>query len=379
MDQEYMKSLSRNKIKNILFACILLFFSSFISILMGEVILRKYFQTHPAYDREAIRIKMSYTKLQQDIGFLWKENLFVSADENHEWYDKEKFSLITDEFGFPNPQSAIIMRHNRKPVDVIGLGDSFIHDVNFVFFNVFQQKGLFYYNMSMCGQGPPQYNIILGKYALPQKPKWVLYGLYENDFDDTMDFEQWKKSGLDWVTYHLWYRGAASSQLWQWKHFPGITELTQRIRKKYDLYSPVDEYPSGIEFTEEEKIKHVFTYITDAASLAKSNNINFLCILIPARDVNSQGLTPMDAHYEVLYKMLAMKDINVLDLRPVFRNYHGGRACLYNKIDSHWNRKGVMVASEKILEKISGPGLRQHYPLSSNQSRFRLIFNSLSI
>jgi hypothetical protein len=350
-----MASLSRSKIKNILFSCVLLVLSLFISILMAEVILHKYFQTHPMYAREAIRIQMSYTKLRQDIGFIWKENLAGSTDKYLELGDQEKFPLITDEFGFLNPPSAIIMKHNHKPINIIGLGDSFIHNVSFVFFEFFQQKKLFYYNMGMVGQGPPQYNIILEKYALPQRPQWILYGLYENDFDDTINFEQWKLSGIDWVTYHLWYRNALSTPLWQWqwKYLPGITELAQRIRKKYDLYTPVDGYPSIKEFSEEEKIKRVYKYITDAAFLAKTNNINFLCILIPARDVDSQGLTAMDAHYEILYKMLIGDNINVLDLRPVFRNYRGDRTSLYNKSDAHWNRKGALIVSEKVLERIS--------------------------
>jgi len=248
------------------------------------------------------------------------------------------------------------------PRNIIGIGDSFIHNGSFVLFN-FLKKGLFFYNMAMYTYGPPQYNIVLKKYALSQKPDWILYGIYENDFDDTIRFEQWKKSGVDWVTYQSWRKMSSSLPQWRLnliKHLPGIMELAQIMIKKYHLSEPNDKDPSLAGFSEVDKLKHVFNYITEAASLAKSNNVNFLCILIPARDVNSRGVTSADAHYEILSKMLARNNIDVLDLRPVIRDYPGGRTSLYNKIDKHWNRKGITVASEKILERISASGSLSH-------------------
>ena len=137
-----MKNSSRGRI--ILFSSVLLIGSLLISIVLSEIILRYYFKAHPAYETEAVRIKMSYTKLRPDTGFLWKENLNVSANANPEWRDQEKYPLITDEFGFLNPPDAISMRRDRRPIDIIGLGDSFIHESAFLFSDLFRRKGLFF-------------------------------------------------------------------------------------------------------------------------------------------------------------------------------------------------------------------------------------------
>ena len=110
---------------------------------MVEVILRIYYKDHPVYETEEIRIKMSYTKLRQDVGFLWKENLFFPVDANSARFNKENYSLITDEFGFLNSTEAIIMRRNHDHINIIGIGDSFIHNSSFVLFDFFKKKMMF--------------------------------------------------------------------------------------------------------------------------------------------------------------------------------------------------------------------------------------------
>lgn len=338
---------SNKTILSISLLCISLLFSLFLI----EIILRYSFKKDNVYRNNTIQFIMQNLRRHEDAGYLWKEDIRIDIDNVPQWYDQEKFPLITDEIGFFNPLLAIEMKKD-KHINIIGLGDSFIYGASFAFFEFFSQKGLFYYNMAMHRHCPPQYNIVLEKYAIKQKPDLVIYGIYENDFDETIDFEQWKKSGLDWFSYHsdTWAGPPISLPSWrimQRKYFPGISVLEQRIRRKLNL--PVPIYRQTPSFTtEEEKTKKVFNYISHAHHLATSNNIAFLCVLIPARDVNSGGVTSRDNNYTMLSKMLLHNNIPALDLRPLFKMYPN-RESLYYKADAHWNRLGMLEAAKQIL------------------------------
>ena len=139
-------------------------------------------------------------ELEPDCGYLWRPNLDVVFPAELRWIDTtvegiRPWPLVTDSFGFRNHKTAIA-RQNES-LDIIGLGDSFMHDAAETFYGFFSRNGYHYYSYAMHRHCPPQYNMILQKYALARKPTLALYGVFTNDFAESEDFENWRSSGMD--------------------------------------------------------------------------------------------------------------------------------------------------------------------------------------
>ncbi len=126
----------------------------------SELFLRARFGESPYAPGEQLRKVQSYLRLHPTIGFRWKANIDTGDGVRLPWADQIVEPLSTDEVGFRNLPQAIAAR-NERTIDIIGLGDSFVHDAAYVFHEFFWDRGLFYYNMAMHRQCPPQYNLIL--------------------------------------------------------------------------------------------------------------------------------------------------------------------------------------------------------------------------
>lgn len=174
---------------------------------LAELILRASFADTAYVPGQEIRAVQSYLKPHPRVGYLWKENLRPDKDRLLSWADEGGVGLSTDEVGFFNSPQAIQVRRSGHWPEIIGLGDSFMHNASFAFHDFFWQHGMFFYSMAMHRHCPPQYNLILKECALPIRPRWIVYGVFENDFTETTDFENWRTSGLNWFDYHsgTWY------------------------------------------------------------------------------------------------------------------------------------------------------------------------------
>lgn len=335
---------------------VLLLASLLIGVVISELILRMTILENRQYENEAVRFAMNHLRTDKEAGFLWKKNLRVGVEENPGWYDQERFPLITDEHGFFNPLEAINRQQAGTPVDIIGLGDSFMHGAAYEFYEYFKDKGFFYYNMSMSRHSPPQYNIILKKYALPLRPRWILYGIYENDFDETVDFENWQESHSDWFAFHsgTWFGPAVKLPLWRAlleKYTPGISMLEKRVRRQFGWGQPSYQRVQGRSLSRQQKAENVYRYIEEAYAMANDAGISFLCLIIPVRDVDARGRSIHDAKYDYILHKLKQNNIPTLDLRPAFNN-QPDRKQLFYKMDGHWNREGMKVASQLILKEM---------------------------
>jgi len=151
-----------------------------------------------------------------DLGFTWKPDIQVESGIVISVKDAEFETLSTDRWGFVNPPEAIEARVAGRRVHVAGLGDSFVEHAADVFFEKFREAGLSYYNLAIHRQSSPQYNVILESIALELEPNWVVYGLYENDFAEAVDYENWRRSGLDWFAYHsgIWCGPPLAATSW---------------------------------------------------------------------------------------------------------------------------------------------------------------------
>jgi SGNH hydrolase-like domain, acetyltransferase AlgX len=287
--------------------------------------------------RHKIDVVQHYLVLNDKVGYLWRPNLKVTFSEKDRWLNAKLEGIspdqpfATDSYGFPNEPAAMVALKEREP-DIIGLGDSFVHDAASVFYRVFGDHKYFYYNMAMHRQCPPQYNAILSAYALQHHPRHILYGVYANDFVETIDFEGWQRSGIDWFTYHSGTWAGVSPTTWAEQQL--TTDQLNAARRD------------------------VWTYIADANRLCRSSGIDFTLMLIPSKNstLGSEPEPNEKASYDFLRRNAEQAGIRVLDLRDVFAR-ETDRQGLYWKSEGHWSYRGMEVAAKAyvaILHPLSG-------------------------
>ncbi len=329
----------------------LLFVGSCALILaLAELPLRlRYAEPHRTPTPEILAIQ-AHLRLDPAIGFAWNINVAPEQDIVLEVSDAEFRPLSTDDSGFINHPSAIADRAADEAVDIVGLGDSFIEHASHNFYEFFKSKGLAYYSMAIHRQAPPQYGLILEDRALPLSPKWVLYGLFENDFMETADFDRWRASGVDWFTYH--------SGTWCGPPIPtnALAQFRDRHLMGYSgLYRVLHTRLRGEKMTvsgpTQEEVQRVVEEIRRASDLAAAHGAAFALVLIPSRATALDGPTLESEAYSAVLRELGDAPMTIIDLRAPFIE-HADPASLYYAIDAHWNENGMALAADAILEAL---------------------------
>ncbi len=330
---------------------LLIAFAVALPIAASELLLRARFAETAFVPGAHMRAVQQLLALHPEVGFLWKPDIRVSDHVLLPWNDQVVEPLSTDGWGFRNAPAAIAWLDEGRPVDVVGLGDSFMHDASGVFAELFATRGLFYYSLAMHRHSPPQYTRILDAYAVALKPFSLVYGLYENDFREARDFHTWERSGLDWFEYHsgTWAgppiaNGAATRFVR--RHFPGsygfYRDLTREGRARREAELLAAEGPAALR---EEVLR--------AAGLAREHGIRLLVVLIPGKRSALEGATPEFVLLELLARQLRGADLRVLDLLPILADPARDPESLYYRVDSHWNARGMQVAGEAILDSLA--------------------------
>lgn len=329
----------------------LLFTASCVVVLvLGEFVLRlRYSEPSRTPTPEVVAIQR-HLQLHPRIGFTWNAN--VTQDQNIviEVADADFQPLSTGEFGFLNHPAAIEGVKAGEAVDIIGLGDSFMEHAAHNFYEFFESKGIAYYGMAVHRQAPPHYNVILEDHALLLRPKWILYGLFENDFMETADFDRWRVSGLDWFAFHsgTWCGPpVAANALARFKdrHLGGYDGLYHVLRVRLRGERMTLTGPTQAE------IERVLQEIRRANDLSTASGAAFALVLIPSRATALTGSSPESEAYDVLLNELDGAPLTLIDLRAPFIE-HEAPASLYYKIDAHWNRAGMDLAAKTILDAI---------------------------
>ena len=297
---------------------------------------------------DAISETMKTLEKDSELGFRFKKNLHIPKPDKG-WLDQKPRELTTDSNGFANYKNNLINLNIPKSLDVLSVGDSFMYGASDLFYDFFTKKNLTFYNLAMFRYGPPQYNLVLQKYGFDRKPKVIIYGIFENDFYDTYDFEDWSKSNLDWFSYHngnfFQYPEVKSSiQEVSESILPNISYLYRKAIKPQKRYS----FSS---YRTDQQVQKVFHYIEKANHISQNHNIDFYCVLIPARDLVN-GATLFNDHYNILCGLMNKNRISFIDLRSVWDNHEGDRSELYYKLDNHWNDQGIQIAASSIYNRI---------------------------
>ncbi|MBX7256457.1 MAG: hypothetical protein K1Y02_08855 [Candidatus Hydrogenedentes bacterium] len=343
----------RKAMKRFLGNALLLALSMSLVVALGEAVLRHRYGHMLYRPRTEVAAIQQYLTLNDSIGFTWKPDIDFGKHIVLANSDTELDPLSTDEFGFWNHPEAIAARRSGQPVDVIGLGDSFMEGAAFSFYTMFREHGLSYYSMSIHRQCPAQYYTILNDYALINKPKWIVLGLFENDFSEITDYDDWRRSDLDWFAYHSgtwcgppigvdWKERFVKTYLKGWNAFYRV--LYAKVRGERMTVGGPTAYELG----------RVQESVLQAVVSARANGAQLVVVLIPSKQSTLHGATKEAEGYDEVMLNLREYLIPTVDLRPVFRN-HANPASLYYEKDGHWNREGVRIAGEEILKRLEAP------------------------
>lgn len=308
---------------------------------------------HMLYNpRQEVLAVQQYLTLDPVIGFKWRPNVPAAAGVRFKINDIISPSLSTDEFGVINPPQAIEERVTGRAMDVIGLGDSFMEMASGEFHKRFAEKGLAYYSLAIHRQCPPQYNAILESWGAKFQAKTILYGIFENDFNECADFSSWKRSGTDWFAYHsgTWCGppiGVGGIERFARTHARGWYAFWHVIKEKLRGVNMAIAGPGQAE------IDTVASSIKAAAGWATSAHARFILVIIPSKETTIKGDTKESQAYDEIVKLTASVPIEVIDLRRKFRE-HPDPTSLYYVQDGHWNDRGIALAAGVILDYMEG-------------------------
>lgn len=325
----------------------LLFAASIAVVLIVAEHVFRYRYAHMLYNpRPVVAAVQQYLTLDRDIGFRWQPDISAERRISFNINDIQPRYLCTDAFGVINSPSAIELRRQGRPVDVIGVGDSFMEMAADIFHRRLLDDGRFYYSLAIHRQAPPQYSALLTSTGLSLRPAVVVYGLFENDFNETMDFRNWRRSGMDWFAYHsgVWcgppVGETVPERLFQY-HARGWRAFGRAVQEKFGGTVAASGPGDG-------EIRDVAGEIRAAADACRGAGARFVLMLIPSKETAMHAYTSEANAYDAVLRLLADLPIEVIDLRPLFRSAPDPKS-LYYVEDGHWNDRGIELAATELL------------------------------
>ncbi|HWP24072.1 MAG TPA: GDSL-type esterase/lipase family protein [Candidatus Binatia bacterium] len=251
----------------------------------------------------------------------------------------------------------------------VAVGDSFTfgmgveHDWTWVAI-LSKRSGREIINLGVPGWGPQQYTLAVERYGLMLHPKVIFYGIYRNDLQDGLLFDEWLRDSK--------YKRMVESFL----RTHSITYNLFRLQGA-DLISEKQNFQlrgSGIQFdrtslqTSLKKERKTFALawsvmkreIELALSASRKAGADFVLLYLPAkletywelaksRDVS---LEAFEKDVEMLRTQLAdfcrAERMLCLDLTPALRARASGKTRLYYSSDAHWTEAGNRVVADEI-------------------------------
>lgn len=326
-------------------------------VVFGEFLFRHRYATSERTATPLILDIQQYLELDDVIGFRWRPG--IDADEGIVFEDGDAiaYPLSTDQFGFINAPESIARFEEGAEADIIGVGDSFMEHAAHEFSATFAQHGLVYRNMAMHRQAPQQFSDVVEHFALKLKPDLVVYSLYENDYVEYDDYENWEESGLNWFAFHsgTWCGTPLATSPWE--------RRAQSWFKGYlALYGLIDSRLSGDQSAETyinaDTVEGIADEILHTYKRCMESDIQFAVLLIPSRESATSSLSPEAQSYDRVLDTIGTSAISVIDLREIFASHSSPRS-LYYEQNGHWNPTGMRLTAEMI---------RAHYEEIADES-----------
>lgn len=130
-----------------------------------------------------------------------------------------------------------------------------------------------------------------------------------------------------------------------------------------------DPIPAIVDFNEQLKKQGITLYFMPVPpkALVNANKVD------ASVSVNSK----LAIHYKNLYKELSKQGVEVIDLFPAFTKETAKGNSTYCKQDSHWNPKGIEIASKLVSDKIKNQDWYQNY--SGNKTKEKATQKTIQI
>lgn len=92
-------------------------------------------------------------------------------------------------------------------------------------------------------------------------------------------------------------------------------------------------------------------YVLRARDVTESKGAQLLVVLIPSRELATQGRSKAGPVLDKLATQLAASSVRTVDLRRPFADNIDPFSLYYTQ-DAHWNRNGMREAGRRILDVI---------------------------
>lgn len=314
------------------FHLIRLLFAALITFGVSELTFRLYDSVTVLHDNIDVWVRNTSKDLQEHplLGYRYPPLKVLNSIEQ------------ADEFGMPNVTGAL----QWPSVEVVGIGDSYVHIANRVFFERFKQKNLRYHSLALFGYGPGTYNILMREYGFTLRPKVYLYFVYVgNDPGDVRRHERWLASGKSWYDFNGGYFMPIerTGYFWGWRLFLGrAKEFARNTLSRMDP----ERYAAIKGLVRKDDAETVFEYVLQAKGLSERQQVSLVVLIIPRVGDHKPFLDPIA---DGLINLCARNGIDCLDLDPAFGDVKG-RGRLFAP-DGHWNEAGIEAAWTFLWER----------------------------
>lgn len=272
------------------------------------------------------------------------------------------------------------------PFDAIVLGDSFTFcddvSVDRCWVRLLgERSGMSIASLGISGFSTLAEGRVLQQYGARLRPKLVILGLFPNDFNDNLRFNEWVTSGhpdfWEWrkaregrgvirgwlaghsIIYRLFDAATRSGEGKIFRYQKNGLNLVLRTDR---LFS--DENRESARRAASELMRQALIDINRAAA---AMGARFVVVLIPSKeevywdvvrpDLSSSARVEVDGPLAIVEDVCREQMIPACDLRPVFRRHAREHRQLYLRVSGHWNDEGNDLAATSVSECLAALAL----------------------
>jgi hypothetical protein len=284
-----------------------------------------------------------------------------------------RFSYTTDGYGFRNAEPW------PDAAEIVTVGDSWVFgygvdvEQSWVRLMADALPASRVLNLGITGAAPQQYVRAYERYGRPRHPKVLVLGLFPgNDIEDARTFDEWLRAGSP-GNYDRWRffkedvpKSSAgiqnSSYLLltlralrkNWSSPFSSTTVTMadggRLRLAPGFFASLPERAR----TGNPDFERVVATLEQADSVTRGQGTRLLIVLFPTKEEVYLPVLgkPAPEVVQAFNSELAARNMDYLDLLPVFREHARAGETLFYEVDGHPNTRGNRVIADAVLERL---------------------------
>ena len=278
----------------------------------------------------------------------------------------------------------------KPPFDAIALGDSFTFcddvPIETCWVRLLgEQTSLSIASLGISGFSTLAESRVLKRYGKELRPRLVLLGLFPNDFNDNLRFDDWVNSGdPDFWQWRKAREGRGVIRGWLASHSISYRLVDAALRARegktynYDknglsLVLRTDRWTSDAK-QQAERLRgwHLMQRaLLDMHKEADAVGARLVVVLIPSKEevywdaVRNDvpiAADEIDRPLGLVADFAKEKGISVCDLRPAFETQAEKYHQLYLRVSGHWNDAGNELAAQTISTCLRSQGLLSEAP-----------------